>query len=128
MTERTRQTVKNWLSSEGPDTVRRPEELIDIDKYAGYQEESRADVLERLRRLKTESDRRNYKGKAAIFRRLMVQRPDEFVMDRDPDDSGIMGITHEPTNFKFHLPADEVSPAMRKRIRKKRRKLDNNDS
>jgi len=128
MTERTLKTVRSWLSSEGPDTVERPDELIDLYKYASHPDEDRGDTLERLRRLKTESDRRNYKGKAAIFRRLMVQRPDEFVMDQDPDGQGIMGITHEPTQFKFHLPAREVSPEMRKKIRRKRRKLDNNDS
>lgn len=63
-----------------------------------------ASPLPRLKELKQRSDVRDYKGKQQIARQLFDERPDEFEVD---DPTGRMwGITHRPTNFRFHIPND----------------------
>lgn len=59
-------------------------------------------VLKALLEAKAESDRGNYTGKHVIMRRLMRQHPDQFQIDSE--DKGIVGVTHNPTRFRIHLP------------------------
>lgn len=58
--------------------------------------------LEQLLMAKAESDRRNYRAKHAIMRKLITAAPDEFVIDSEQ--AGLVGITHLPTGFRMHLP------------------------
>jgi hypothetical protein len=52
--------------------------------------------------LKGASDRRDYERKHQLARMLIKQNPDQFMVDSEERD--IMGITHQPTGFQFHLP------------------------
>ncbi len=64
--------------------------------------------LAMLLRAKAESDRRNYKAKHSIMRKLLAERQGEFMVDSD-DGKGIVGITHNPTSFRMHLPSTLAS-------------------
>lgn len=59
-------------------------------------------VLQALLEAKAESDRGNYPAKHAILRRLLQERPDEFVIDSSQ--GKFLGLTHQPTRFRMHLP------------------------
>lgn len=69
-------------------------------------------LLSELLIAKAESDRRNYPAKHAILRRLLAGQPSEF--EEDSRSKGIVGLTHKPTRFRIHAPADVVGNALRK--------------
>jgi hypothetical protein len=52
--------------------------------------------------LKGASDRRDYDRKHSLARMLIRQHPDQFLVDSEERE--IMGVTHQPTGFQFHLP------------------------
>lgn len=79
--------------------------LIDIDA-AALQPLTKRDMLEQLLKAKAESDRKNYGSKQAIMRNLLKSNADEFYIDSE--EGGIAGLTHEPTNFKMHLPFEAI--------------------
>jgi len=56
------------------------------------------------------SDRRDYKGKHAVMRRMLAERPDEFFVD-DPK-GWFLGISHRPSGFRLHLPRSLVPAAI----------------
>jgi hypothetical protein len=62
-----------------------------------------APVLPRLLAAKAESDRRNYAAKHALIRQLLRERPDDFFVDSES--GGILGLTHQPSGFRMHVPA-----------------------
>jgi hypothetical protein len=62
-----------------------------------------ASVLTRLKKAKDLSDQRRYDEKTAILRELLKERPDEF--EEDSQEGGIVGLTHIPTGFRIHMPA-----------------------
>lgn len=65
-------------------------------------------VLERLRRMKAESDRKNYREKNQIIQQLLAERADEFEID---DPAGhFWGVTHKPTGFRFHTSPAVAQP------------------
>lgn len=59
-------------------------------------------VLLRLLQAKAHSDRRAYAAKHALLRDLLRERPHEFVIDSQKKD--VIGLTHQPTGFRIHLP------------------------
>jgi hypothetical protein len=59
-------------------------------------------AVKQLIEAKSESDRRNYKSKHDIVRKLMMEKPDDFMIDSSQD--GIVGVTHKPSGFKLHMP------------------------
>jgi len=63
-------------------------------------------ILDELRAAKTHSDRREYHRKHEILRRLIAQSPQDWHVD-DPKPK-YKGVTHTPTKFRFHAPADVV--------------------
>lgn len=69
-------------------------------------------VIEALKRLKRESDRKNYSAKYAIFERLYRMDPSSFYVD-SVDSKGISGITHKPSSFRFHIPTNKLPPKAR---------------
>lgn len=68
------------------------------------------DVLPRLLAAKQLSDVRNYAGKQAVMRALLLERPDEFYIDSEQ--GNIVGITHR-NGFRIHLPRRTVPPNIR---------------
>jgi hypothetical protein len=64
--------------------------------------------LPQLLQAKAFSDQKDYGSKHRILRRMLQERPEEFILDQDQGD--IIGITHKPTNFKIHVPR-LVAPA-----------------
>lgn len=90
---------------------------LNIDA-AALQPLTKRDMLQQLLRAKAESDRRNYGAKTTILNNLMKTNQDEFVIDSEQN--GIAGLTHEPLNFKIHIPMDEL--ASRNELRRKMRK------
>jgi hypothetical protein len=58
--------------------------------------------IDQLLTAKTESDRRNYKAKHNIMRKLLAAHPSEFLIDSSQN--GLVGLTHVPTGFRMHLP------------------------
>lgn len=69
-------------------------------KEVPVQAEAPVDVLLEA---KQRSDRKDYGGKRSILESLIHSRPNEFEMDSS-DGRGIVGVTHTPTGFRFHMP------------------------
>ena len=64
------------------------------------------DTLDKLHELKRESDRGNYVRKHKLFRELYKNNPESFEINSS--EAGILGITHNPTGYRFHIPADKA--------------------
>jgi DNA-directed RNA polymerase beta subunit len=69
-------------------------------------------VLDQLKQLKAFSDKRRYAEKNALARKLISAARDEYFIDSD-DGRGIVGITHRPSGFRFHMPAAQMDPSFR---------------
>ena len=65
--------------------------------------------LDDLKGAKQESDRGNYGAKYAAVRRLMQASPGDFAVDSRT--GHVVGITHTPTGFRFHVPHNVVPTA-----------------
>lgn len=91
--------------------------VLDIEA-AALQPLTKRDMLARLLEAKRESDRRNYPAKTAIINKLLQTNPDEFFIDSE--DRGIAGLTHEPLNFKIHVPLADIEnrAKLRRQLRK----------
>jgi uncharacterized membrane protein (UPF0127 family) len=59
-------------------------------------------VLEKLKEVKALSDKRQYPAKHSRAMALITKYPNKFFIDSEGD--GIVGVTHRPTGFRFHLP------------------------
>ena len=71
--------------------------------------------LEALLRAKMHSDLGQYEHKNAILRQLMMDYPEEFIVD---DTEGKHhGITHLPTGFRLHTAPKVIPPSVSKRMR-----------
>lgn len=75
-------------------------------KASLLQQPQTVDALSQLMEAKRESDRRNYKRKHSILRRLIAGSPQDFEVDSMA--KGIAGITHRPTGFRLHMPGKAV--------------------
>jgi len=85
--------------------------------------------LATLQQAKAESDRKNYKIKHMLLRQMLRRDPDAFIMDGD-DTSHVRGITHTPTGFQFHMPANTLpadQPAVSQAIKVARDVVDRMD-
>ena len=58
--------------------------------------------LAHLKRIKVMSDQRNYRNKHEQLRTLMQQAPQDWLVDSE--DGKFWGVTHVPTQFRFHVP------------------------
>ena len=63
--------------------------------------------LEDLKRAKQYSDVKQYDEKNQLIHKMITDTPSEFYIDSDKD--GIVGLTHESTGFKIHVPKQVVS-------------------
>ena len=69
------------------------------------QTETQAPItIDKLKKIKELSDDKRYGAKANELRKLILSRPSEFYIDSE--EGNILGLTHRPTNFKFHLPRE----------------------
>ena len=70
-----------------------------------------SDILAQLLAAKAHSDNRRYDHKAQILRELMHKSPNDWVID----DAGpkYPGITHRPTNFRFHSRRQDIPVAVK---------------
>lgn len=64
-------------------------------------------IIAKLKEVKALSDKRQYPAKHAKAMALIAKYPDKFVIDSEGD--GILGITHQPTGFRFHLPKEVMT-------------------
>jgi hypothetical protein len=64
-------------------------------------------MIAELLQAKRFSDRGEYDRKMVLMRRLLAERPDEFMIDSR--EGGIVGLTHTPTGFRIHIPARAVA-------------------
>ena len=64
-----------------------------------------------LMEAKLRSDKGDYAGKQALLLPLMAENADDFVVDSRGD--GHPGITHVPTGFQFHFPANKIPPGVK---------------
>jgi hypothetical protein len=78
----------------------------EIEKGADETPSKKRNILDELRAAKTHSDRREYAYKHEILRRLIAQSPQDWHVD-DPKPK-YKGVTHTPTKFRFHAPADVI--------------------
>ena len=67
-------------------------------------------ILLQLRAAKEHSDNKRYDQKNHILRQLMTAAPQDWVVD-DPKPYH-MGITHAPTNFRFHADPKIIPPVV----------------
>lgn len=63
--------------------------------------------LEDLKKAKQYSDVKQYDEKNQLIHKMITDAPAEFYIDSDKD--GIVGLTHESTGFKIHVPKQVVS-------------------
>lgn len=71
-------------------------------------------TLPQLLQAKAESDRRNWAVKHRIVRQLVQARPQDFFIDSRQGD--MMGLTHQPTGFRLHVPARIMPVRLEERI------------
>ena len=75
------------------------------------QAEAQARILDELRAAKTHSDNKRYAHKTEILRRLMAKAPKDWHVD-DPKPYH-KGITHTPTNFRFHVEPSAIPESVK---------------
>lgn len=63
--------------------------------------------LEDLKKAKQYSDVKQYDEKNQLIHKMITDAPAEFYIDSDKD--GIVGLTHESTGFKIHVPKQVVT-------------------
>ena len=63
--------------------------------------------LKDLKKAKQYSDVKQYDEKNQLIHKMITDAPAEFYIDSDKD--GIVGLTHESTGFKIHVPKQVVS-------------------
>lgn len=68
-------------------------------------------ILLKLREAKAHSDAKRYDKKNAILRELMLSAPNEWYVD-DPIPHH-MGVTHDPTKFRFHAHPTIIPPGVK---------------
>ncbi len=73
--------------------------------------------IDNLKQVKAFSDAGDYQSKHRLARKLIYEMPDQFDVVEQPND--LVGVTHKPTGFRFHLPrivapTDSAMPAVRK--------------
>ena len=73
---------------------------IEPEKHAIASTEKEPAIILQLRAAKAHSDAKRYAQKNEILRKLMHRAPEDWMVD-DPEKYH-MGITHLPTNFRFH--------------------------
>lgn len=64
-------------------------------------------ALADLKKAKQYSDSRNYDEKHQLVHQLVKNAPEEFFIDSEKN--GIVGLTHQSTGFKIHVPKNVVS-------------------
>ena len=72
---------------------------------------ARAKILKDLLAAKEHSDNKRYAAKHDILARLMAQAPQDWEID-DPKPK-YKGITHTPTQFRFHTPASAIPGSLK---------------
>jgi 8-oxo-dGTP pyrophosphatase MutT (NUDIX family) len=83
------------------------EKIREVEKEAENQPATRKPrPLDELLAAKAHSDRREYERKHEILRRLIAKAPQDWSVD-DPKPK-YKGITHVPTQFRFHAPSSVI--------------------
>jgi len=72
----------------------------------------RGQLIQSLLLLKKESDRRNYTEKHRLATDLIRKNPGDFEIDSRERD--VVGVTHRPSGFRFHLPREVATPLFQK--------------
>lgn len=89
------------------DLAKRASRLELVASVGSREKVATYDMLSQLQAAKAESDRKNYKMKHMLLRQAMRRSPDDFLVE---DGTGhVRGVTHVPTGFRFHLPADVIT-------------------
>jgi hypothetical protein len=68
--------------------------------------------LDQMQQAKQESDRRNYQQKYHILRSLIAKSPHEWELTESSGPH--VGLIHQPTQFKFHMPREAVPEGLDK--------------
>jgi hypothetical protein len=63
-------------------------------------------VLDMLRSAKAHSDKKEYRQKSRIIRKLMQDKPQDWLVDSQ--EGKYHGITHKPTGFKLHINPQDI--------------------
>lgn len=72
-----------------------------------------SEIIAKLKNVKDLSDKKQYRAKHARAMELINKYPDKFVIDSEG--AGIVGVTHKPTGFRFHLPKSVLTGVSLKR-------------
>jgi len=72
-----------------------------------------APVIAKLKQLKAESDRHNWKAKHALIQELLMKYPDDFKVDSE--DQHLVGLTHK-SGFRFHTPRRVLPSGWKSRL------------
>ena len=72
-------------------------------------------TLAKLLEAKRESDRKNYRAKHEILRKLLKEQPHNFHIDSE--EGSITGLTHTPSRFRIHAPRKIIpQPELLRRV------------
>jgi len=75
-------------------------------------------MLPELQKAKQHSDEGQYADKGKLLFMLMMQSPQDFVIDQEPEDGGHPGITHLPSGFQLHVPRTYIPAAVVKNTKR----------
>lgn len=101
-----------------PDPTQQPQQQDDEQQKQKQAEEDTRRLIDELRAAKAHSDNKRYGHKTDILRRLMAKSPKDWHVD-DPKPYH-KGITHKPTNFRFHVEPTAIPASVKAAYRQPR--------
>jgi uncharacterized membrane protein (UPF0127 family) len=70
-------------------------------------------LIDKLRQIKQLSDLKKYKDKHERVRQIVLAHPEQFYIDSEDVATNIVGVTHRPSGFEFHVPKNVVGDVLK---------------
>jgi DNA ligase D-like protein (predicted 3'-phosphoesterase) len=70
-------------------------------------------LIDKLRQIKQLSDLKKYKDKHEKVRQIVLTHPEQFYIDSEDAATNIVGVTHRPSGFQFHVPKNVVGDVLK---------------
>ena len=70
-------------------------------------------LIDKLRQIKQLSDLKKYKDKHDRVRQIVLAHPEQFYIDSEDVATNIVGVTHRPSGFEFHVPKNVVGDVLK---------------
>jgi len=70
-------------------------------------------IIDKLKSIKQLSDLKKYKDKHDRVRQIVLAHPEQFYIDSEDVATNIVGVTHRPSGFEFHVPKNVVGDVLK---------------